>query len=129
MAQGRAAGDGETSEARRDLGAMLRARSDQLLVLVALIAIWQVLSLTLGSYWVGSPWGVLTRFAAGIASGELLRHASYTLSEAVAGFLLGALPAAALPFGPAGAAVRRARATAGWIVVPSRKRSRTPGCT
>ena len=31
-------------------------------------------------------------------SGELLRHASYTLFEAVAGFLIGAIPAAALPF-------------------------------
>ena len=76
----------------------LRARGDQLLVLLALIVIWQALSVAFGTYWIGSPWGVLTRFVAGIASGDLLRHASYTLSEAVIGFLLGALPAAALPF-------------------------------
>jgi NitT/TauT family transport system permease protein len=76
----------------------LRARGDQLLVLFVLLAIWQVLSLTLGVYWVGSPWGVLTRFVAGILSGDLLRHASYTMIEAAAGFAIGALPAAALPF-------------------------------
>jgi NitT/TauT family transport system permease protein len=102
---------------------------DRILVLVVLLAIWVALSATLGSYWVGSPWGVLTRlgidlwsgiwhalaFLAGtgwsesglglmtrptnIASGgEILIHASYTLFEAVAGFLIGAIPAAALPF-------------------------------
>ncbi|MEN3375425.1 MAG: sulfonate transport system permease protein, partial [Hyphomicrobiales bacterium] len=76
----------------------LRARGDQFLVLLALLAIWQMLSMTFGNYWIGSPWGVLTRFAAGIAGGDLLRHASYTLSEAALGFLIGALPAIALPF-------------------------------
>jgi ABC-type nitrate/sulfonate/bicarbonate transport system permease component len=75
-----------------------RARGDQLLVLLALIAAWQALSSVFGSYWIGSPVGVLTRFAAGIANGDLLRHAGYTWSEAVAGFLIGALPAAVLPF-------------------------------
>jgi NitT/TauT family transport system permease protein len=76
----------------------LRARSDQFFVLLALLAIWQTLSVAFGNYWIGSPWGVLTRLAAGIAGGDLLRHASYTLSEAALGFLIGALPAAALPF-------------------------------
>jgi NitT/TauT family transport system permease protein len=74
----------------------LRAYGDQILVLVVLVAIWQVLSMTLGSYWVGSPWGVATRFVAGI--GSLLHQASYTVIEAAAGFVLGALPAVALPF-------------------------------
>ena len=76
----------------------LRARGDQFLVLLALLVIWQTLSVAFGNYWIGSPWVVLTRFAAGVASGDLLRHASYTLSEAIAGFLIGAVPAAALPF-------------------------------
>src|SRR5215471_21107687 len=74
-----------------------RARSDQVLVMVLLLAIWQGLSLALGTYWIGSPWGVATRLASGVASGEILRHASYTLLEAAAGFLIGALPAVALP--------------------------------
>ena len=78
--------------------APLRARGDQLLVLVILFAIWQGLSLVYGTYWVGSPWGVVTRLANGVLNGEILRHASYTLLEAGVGFLIGALPAAALPF-------------------------------
>ena len=78
--------------------ALLRARGDQVLVLVVLLALWQGLSLALGTYWVGSPWGVVARLANGAMSGEILRHASYTLLEAAAGFLIGALPAAALPF-------------------------------
>jgi len=76
----------------------MRARGDRFLVLVALIAIWQASSLAFGAYWIGSPWGVLTRFATGIFAGDLLRHTAYTLSEAVAGFVIGALPAALLPF-------------------------------
>jgi NitT/TauT family transport system permease protein len=80
------------------LAAWFRTSGDQLLVLAALIAIWQALSMTLGTYWVGSPWGVATRLAAGLLDGELLRQASYTMVEGAAGFVLGALPAIALPF-------------------------------
>jgi NitT/TauT family transport system permease protein len=111
----------------------LRSRIDRLLVLVALIAIWVGLWAVLGSYWVGSPWGVATRLGIAVWSdiwqalayvlgpawsdsafgvmtrprnmglqgqlqGQILVHASYTLWEAVAGFVLGAIPAAALPF-------------------------------
>ena len=86
------------SVARHRLAASLRARGDQLVVLVVLIAIWQALSAWLGTYWVGSPWGVATRFAAGIADGTLPGQASYTVVEAAVGFTLGALPAIALPF-------------------------------
>jgi NitT/TauT family transport system permease protein len=80
------------------LVATLRARADQIGVLLVLVVAWQVLSVAFGTYWIGSPVGVLTRMVAGIASGDLLRHAGMTLSEAAAGFLIGALPAAALPF-------------------------------
>ena len=76
----------------------LRARGDQVLVLLVLLAIWQGFSLAFGTYWAGSPWGVATRLTTGLLNGEILRHASYTLLEAAAGFLIGALPAAALPF-------------------------------
>jgi NitT/TauT family transport system permease protein len=86
------------SEAWQRLAAWLQARGDQLLVLVGLIVLWQALSLTLGTYWVGSPWGVATRLAAGVLDGGLLRQASYTVIEAAAGFVIGALPAIALPF-------------------------------
>ena len=120
----------EAAELRPARGRIaLRTRADRALVLVVLLAIWVALSATLGSYWVGSPWGVVTRlgidlwsgiwhalgFVAGsgwtgsplgamtrptnlASGGEILVHASYTLFEAVAGFLIGAIPAAALPF-------------------------------
>src|SRR5262245_33233979 len=81
-------------EARADAR---RSRTDQILALLVLLAIWQSLSLAFGAYWIGSPWGVATRFAGGVLNGELLTHASYTLLEAVAGFLIGAIPAAVLP--------------------------------
>lgn len=80
------------------IAAVLRARSDRLLVLIILIAVWQALSLWLGAYWVGTPWGTVTRLVSGVLSGDILRHASYTLLEAALGFVIGGLPAAALPF-------------------------------
>jgi len=55
---------------------------------------------------------VLARFATGIFAGDLLRHTAYTLSEAVAGFFIGALPAALLPF------VLRRRPTVSAILDP-----------
>jgi NitT/TauT family transport system permease protein len=90
--------DSTAAPASGRLAAFLRARGDQLIVLIVLFAIWQVLSMTLGTYWIGSPWGVVRRLGEGVMSGEVLRHSSYTLIEAAAGFVLGALPAAALPF-------------------------------
>jgi len=80
------------------LASRLQARGDRLVVLLALVAVWQLLSSLLGTYWIASPFGVLARLVAGVLSGELLRHTGYTLGEAVAGFLIGALPAAVLPF-------------------------------
>jgi len=80
------------------LMARLRGHGDQVITFFVLIAIWQVLSLVLGVYWVSSPWGVLTRFASGIWSGDLLVNAAYTFIEALSGFLLGAIPAILLPF-------------------------------
>ena len=73
-------------------------RIDQVLVLVVLFGIWQLLSMWLGTYWIGSPWGVVTRFYAGVMNGNLLQHASFTLVEAAAGFVIGAVPAIVLPF-------------------------------
>jgi NitT/TauT family transport system permease protein len=74
------------------------SRIDQMLVLVVLFGVWQLLSMWLGTYWIGSPWGVVTRFVAGVMSGSLLQHASFTLVEAAAGFVIGAIPAIILPF-------------------------------
>jgi NitT/TauT family transport system permease protein len=89
---------GEVGRTGNRFVAWLYARRDQIIVLVVLIAIWQILSYWLGVYWVGSPWGVFRRLVVGLAGGELLGHMSYTFIEALAGFLLGAIPAILLPF-------------------------------
>jgi NitT/TauT family transport system permease protein len=88
----------ETVAESGHLMALLRKRGDQLLTLVLLFALWQALSLWLGTYWIGSPWGVVTRLYDGVVTGSVLHHASFTLAEAVVGFILGAIPAAILPF-------------------------------
>src|SRR5262249_53083024 len=90
--------DGGQGSPLSRLAARVRRYSDQIITFFVLIAIWQILSMTLGIYWVSSPWGVLTRFIAGILGGDLLINASYTFVEALIGFLLGAIPAILLPF-------------------------------
>jgi len=77
---------------------VLRNRGDQFLVLVLLLGIWQALSLWLGTYWIGSPLGVVVRLYDGVVKGAILHHASFTFSEAVLGFVIGAIPAVLLPF-------------------------------
>jgi NitT/TauT family transport system permease protein len=94
-ALGQTSGD---APALANRAAVLKSRGDQLLVLLLLFAIWQALSLWLGTYWVGSPLGVVLRLYQGIVGGALLLHASFTLAEAVIGFFIGAIPAALLPF-------------------------------
>jgi NitT/TauT family transport system permease protein len=91
-------GEAQPAAGQGRLGAALRERSDQLLVLVVLLAAWQVLSMIYGVYWIGSPGGVIVRFTQGVLNGELLRHSYYTTLEAVTGFVIGAVPAATLPF-------------------------------
>lgn len=76
----------------------MRRHLDRLWVLVAIIALWQAASLVFGEYWLGPPWGTLKRLAAGTWSGEIFRHASYTVLEALLGFIIGGVPAVALPF-------------------------------
>ncbi|HEY7549850.1 MAG TPA: ABC transporter permease [Hyphomicrobiaceae bacterium] len=64
--------------------------------------LWHALAFALGQTWSDSMVGAVTRPAnlglQGQLQGQILLHASYTLFEAMAGFLLGAIPAAALPF-------------------------------
>jgi len=76
----------------------LAARRDQIVTFVVLIVIWQALTLSLGVYWVGSPWLTLVQLVERVGNGELLGHAGYTLLEAVLGFVVGGVPAAILPF-------------------------------
>ncbi|MEP7300459.1 MAG: ABC transporter permease [Caldimonas sp.] len=74
-----------------------RATTDRVLAGLALLALWQLASLLFGAYWISPPWETLRRLIAMTASGEMLRHAGYTLSAAVLGFVGGGLPGALLP--------------------------------
>jgi len=65
---------------------------------VILLAAWQGGSLWLGNYWLSSPWAVATRFVASLFNGELAFHGGYTINEALAGCVIGGVPAVLLPF-------------------------------
>ncbi len=74
-----------------------RRHCDHAAVIVIILALWSLATWRFGTYWVSSPWAVAIRFVEMIASGELLRHAGYTLTEAAAGTLIGGVPAVLLP--------------------------------
>ena len=76
----------------------MRVWFDRLLVLLILLAAWQGGSLWLGNYWLSSPWAVATRFVASLFNGELAFHGGYTINEALAGCVIGGVPAVLLPF-------------------------------
>jgi len=71
---------------------------DRIIVLVLVIAGWELCSLYFGTIWFSSPLRVFNRFGAEIRSGDLFFQASYTLRAALYGSLLGGIPAALLPF-------------------------------
>jgi len=75
-----------------------RVWTDRLIVLAVLIAAWQAGSWWLGSYWLSTPWATISRFFVTLWNGELVFHASYTITEALVGCVAGGVPAVLLPF-------------------------------
>jgi NitT/TauT family transport system permease protein len=71
---------------------------DRLIVLVVILAAWQIGSLIVGAYWLSSPSAVVIRFTAQILDGELIRQGGYTIAESLIGVVVGGLPAVLLPF-------------------------------
>jgi NitT/TauT family transport system permease protein len=71
---------------------------DRLIVLLVLLALWQAGSMVFGNYWLSTPWSTVTRFFAALFDGELVFHGGYTISEALAGCVIGGVPAVLLPF-------------------------------
>jgi len=75
-----------------------RTHLDRAIVLVVLLAIWQVAGMILGIYWVSTPWATLSQFFATLWDGELIRQSGYTIEEAAMGAVIGGVPAVVLPF-------------------------------
>ena len=75
-----------------------RVTIDRLIVLLVLLALRQAGSVAFGEYWLSTPWSTVTRFVTSLADGELFFHGGYTISEAVAGCIIGGVPAGLLPF-------------------------------
>ena len=71
---------------------------DRLIVLIVILAAWQVGSFLVGAYFFPSPGAVALRFVAQVWAGELIRHGGYTIEEALIGTLVGGVPAVLLPF-------------------------------
>jgi NitT/TauT family transport system permease protein len=71
---------------------------DRLIVLIVILAAWQIGSFIVGPYWLSSPWAVVSRFTAQILNGVLIHHGSYTIEESLIGVIVGGVPAVLLPF-------------------------------
>jgi NitT/TauT family transport system permease protein len=76
----------------------LRTFIDRLIVLLLVIAGWELCSLYFGTIWFSSPWRVLRRLIEETQSGDLFFEAAYTLKAALYGSLLGGIPGLLLPF-------------------------------
>lgn len=77
---------------------LARLYLDRLVVLVVVVALWQICSVYFGTIWFSSPWRVVTRFTEELRNGELVFNAEYTLTAAFIGALVGGIPGALLPF-------------------------------
>lgn len=71
---------------------------DRLFVGLFLLVAWQVASLLAGEYWIPSPWQTGLAFHHLLVTGQLTTNASYTLQEALYGFVIGGVPGLILPF-------------------------------
>jgi NitT/TauT family transport system permease protein len=75
-----------------------RTHMDRAIVAIVLLALWQVAGMTLGVYWVSTPWLTISRFFVTLFNGELIRQSGYTIEEAAIGAVIGGVPAVVLPF-------------------------------
>src|SRR5947209_6287031 len=94
------AGRHHPAQDSREAAAMRRWQTsiDRLIVLVIILATWQLGSFLAGPYFLSSPWAVTSRFIAQLLSGLLIEHGSYTIEESLIGVVIGGVPAMLLPF-------------------------------
>lgn len=59
---------------------------------VVVLVIWETIGRVAGSYWISTPWLVVSRLWELALNGDLWFHGRYTLGEALGGFVLGAVP-------------------------------------
>jgi NitT/TauT family transport system permease protein len=71
---------------------------DRILVCIFLLGLWQLGSWYFGVYWLSTPWLTSVKFYQSVFSGEMIRHAGYTVEEAFIGAIIGGVPAIILPF-------------------------------
>lgn len=71
---------------------MYRTQVDRFVLIAVILLAWQAAELFLGDYWISSPALVALRLMKMLSTGELWFHARFTLGEAFAGFVLGAIP-------------------------------------
>jgi NitT/TauT family transport system permease protein len=77
---------------------MPRTLADRVLVAVAALAAWQFAARLFGPHWFSPPVKTVQRLVELAASGDLIRHAGFTLAAAIGGFIAGGVPGAAIPF-------------------------------
>lgn len=65
---------------------------DRCVLAVVVLFAWQGVSVAFGSYWISSPALVVGRVWLMLGNGDLWFHARFTVAEALAGFVVGAVP-------------------------------------
>lgn len=78
---------------------MNRSWIDRMVLALVVLGAWEGASRALGPYWISSPLLVLERTGAMALNGDLWFHGRFTLGEALAGFLIGAIPGCFLAMG------------------------------
>lgn len=73
---------------------MQRMWQDRCLLAAALLLAWQAAAWAFGPYWISAPALVAQRLWTLLANGDLWFHGRFTVGEALAGFVLGAVPGA-----------------------------------
>lgn len=71
---------------------MNKTAIDRAALAVVVLVIWEAVGRVAGTYWISTPWLVLSRMWALALNGDLWFHGRFTLGEALGGFCLGAVP-------------------------------------
>jgi NitT/TauT family transport system permease protein len=76
----------------------MRTAIYRVVVLALVLGSWHAMSILFGAQWIPTPLSTARAFWSQIEDGTLWYHASFTISAAALGFLIGGIPGALLPF-------------------------------